>query len=536
MAEAVDDLLVKLGLEVDAKGFKEANTQFSNIRTTALATGAAIGTAVAGMAKISFDVAKSADDLAKWSRTAGVTAQYAHKLGYAMKQVGGSDSDARTLIELANSLRDSAQWGELPARAFTAAGFNPQQIQQQGLDAEQTVDFLSRGLAAMSLDQRRQIANSLGVNDKAFRLLSDRAGMQSNFRRADELGAIPSDELLKNSEAFVTATGELKEVMEGFKKSIAGEMLPGMTKIVESITGFSVDNREEIGKFFEEATPYLQATAAGIAVLVAAQVGKKGLDAMGGAKGAAGLAAKVGGIGALISAWDWGPDDVEGLIGIRPPDWLFKPMFGGSGSASGPLSTNALFDALIQQESGGGASAGSPGPLSKDAIFDALIQQESGGRHYGDGSMLLSSPKGARGITQVMPATGRDPGYGVRPLANDSREEYLRFGRDYLAAMMKEFDGDTQKALAAYNAGPGAVKNAVASHGANWMSAMPGETQAYVPSIMGAASRNSSVTINVDARGSTDPAMTEQRVRHVIDKRIGELVMYSMDDIPTNVQ
>ncbi|WP_313487293.1 lytic transglycosylase domain-containing protein [Stutzerimonas kunmingensis] len=510
MAEAVDDLLVKLGLEVDAKGFKEANTQFSNIRTTALATGAAIGTAVAGMAKISFDVAKSADDLAKWSRTAGVTAQYAHKLGFAMKQIGGSDSDARTLIELANSLRDSSKWGELPARAFTAAGFNPQQIDQQKMSPEQVIEFLSSGLSAMGLDQRRQIGGALGINDKAFRLLSDRAGMQSNFRRADELGAIPSDELLKNSEAFVTATGELKEVMEGFKKSIAGEMLPGMTKIVESITGFSVDNREEIGKFFEEATPYLQATAAGIAVLVAAQVGKKGLEAMGGVTGTATFAAKAGGIGALISAWDWGPDDVESLIGVRPPDWLFKPLFGGSGSASGPLSTNAL--------------------------FDALIQQESGGRHYGDGSMLLSSPKGARGVTQVMPATGRDPGYGVRPLANDSREEYLRFGRDYLAAMMKEFDGDTQKALAAYNAGPGAVKNAVASHGANWLSAMPGETQAYVPSIMGAASRNSSVTINVDARGSTDPAMTEERVRKVIDHRIGEMVTVGRDGISNNVQ
>ncbi len=509
MAEAVDDLLVKLGLEVDAKGFKEANTQFSNIRTTALATGAAIGTAVAGMAKISFDVAKSADDLAKWSRTAGVTAQYAHKLGFAMKQIGGSDSDARTLIELANSLRDSSKWGELPARAFTAAGFNPQQIDQLNMNPEQVIDFLSRGLSAMNLDQRRQIGGALGVNDKAFRLLSDRTGMQTSFRRADELGAIPSDELLRNAEAFVTATGELGEMIDGFKQSLAKEMLPGMTKLVEGITGFSVDNREEIGKFFEEATPYLQATAAGIAVLVAAQVGKKGLDAMGGVTGAATFAAKAGGIGALISAWDWGPDDIESLIGVRPPDWLFKPLFGGSGS----------------------------GPLSNDAIFNALIQQESGGRHYGDGSMLLSSPKGARGITQVMPATGRDPGYGVRPLTNESREEYLRFGRDYLAAMMKEFDGDTQKALAAYNAGPGAVKNAVASHGANWLSAMPGETQAYVPSIMGAASKgggNSYYTISV--QGMNDPAAFEQAMTRVARKELNNAVQIARDDFPNHVE
>lgn len=512
MAETIDELLVKLGLETDAKGFKEANNQFSNLRSTALTVGAAIGTAFVGAgvaaAKMSFDVAKSADDLAKWSRTAGVTAQYAHKLGFAMEQIGGSDADARALIELANSLRDSAQWGELPARAFTAAGFNPQQISQMS-NPGQVIDFLSRGLDAMDLDQRRQIAGSLGINDKAFRLLSDRAGMQSSFRRADELGAVPSDELLKNSEAFVTATGELKEVMEGFKKSIAGEMLPGMTRIVESITGFSVDNREEIGKFFEEATPYLQATAAGIAVLVAAQVGKKGLDAMGGMGGAATFAAKAGGIGALISAWDWGPDDVESLIGVRPPDWLFKPLFGGSGS----------------------------GPLSNDAIFNALIQQESGGRHYGKDGKLLRSSAGALGITQIMPATARNPGYGIAPLANDSKEEYLRIGRKYFAAMMREFDGDTQKALAAYNAGPGAVKNAVASHGANWLSAMPGETQAYVPSIMDRASKGGTTNYySIDARGATDPGAVEAAARKVFRAELSNAVQVSRDGIPNNVE
>lgn len=506
--EHIDALLVKLGLETDAKSFRDGANQLSGLRAGALAAGAGMAAAFAGAVKISSDVAKSADDLAKWSRAAGVSAQYAAKLSFAMKQVGGSDADARGLVELANSLRDSAKWGELSERAFTAAGFNPQRIQQEGMSPEETIDFLAQGLSSMQLDQRRQIAGAMGVGDKSFRLLSDRDGMHGSFRRAAELGGTPSDELLKNAEAYVAAKGELEELMEGFKNSIADEMLPGMTGLIESITGFSVDNREEIGKFFEEATPYLKATAAGIAVLVAAQVGKKGLAAMGGAGGAAGLAAKAGGIGALISAWDWDADDVEGMIGVRPPDWLFKPLFGGSGG----------------------------GPLSTDALFNALINQESGGKHYGDGS-LLRSGKGARGISQVMPATGQDPGYGVSPLANDSKEEYLRFGRDYLTAMLGEFDGDTQKALAAYNAGPGAVKKAVSSHGANWLSAMPGETQAYVPSIMSQAGKGGSTNYySIDARGATDPGAVENAARKVFKAELSNAVQISRDDFPNNVE
>lgn len=130
-----------------------------------------------------------------------------------------------------------------------------------------------------------------------------------------------------------------------------------------------------------------------------------------------------------------------------------------------------------------GGTAGGQAPF--DALFAAVVGQESGGVHAtGDGKLLTSSA-GAQGVTQVMPKTGTDPGYGVKPLQNQSREEYLRFGRDYLQAMIKEFDGDQAKALAAYNAGPGRVIDAVRSKGADWLSEMPQETKDYVAKIGG---------------------------------------------------
>ena len=84
-------------------------------------------------------------------------------------------------------------------------------------------------------------------------------------------------------------------------------------------------------------------------------------------------------------------------------------------------------------------------------VLPHLIQQESGGNPN------AVSPKGARGYTQVMPATGRDPGFGVQPLQNDSPEENVRFGRDYLTAMIRRYPGRLDQALAAYNAGPGRI-------------------------------------------------------------------------------
>lgn len=108
-------------------------------------------------------------------------------------------------------------------------------------------------------------------------------------------------------------------------------------------------------------------------------------------------------------------------------------------------------------------------------IFVRLIAQES--RFNPD----AVSPKGAEGIAQIMPDTARDPGYGIAPIA-DRRdpEASLRFGAQYLRAMLDKYNGDYGLALAAYNAGPGTVDKA---------GGIPNiaETQNYVSTILGGA-------------------------------------------------
>jgi hypothetical protein len=108
-----------------------------------------------------------------------------------------------------------------------------------------------------------------------------------------------------------------------------------------------------------------------------------------------------------------------------------------------------------------------------DKIAAAVMQVESGG----DPSAI--SPKGAVGTMQTL----RDPGFGVFPARDDSPQERERVGKDYLAAMIREFGGNLEHALAAYNWGPGATKNWV-ERGANFAQ-LPAETRNYVQKIRG---------------------------------------------------
>lgn len=64
---------------------------------------------------------------------------------------------------------------------------------------------------------------------------------------------------------------------------------------------------------------------------------------------------------------------------------------------------------------------------------------------------------GARGLTQLMPRTAQwlDPGVSVRDLFDP--DVNLDLGFRYLRQLIEKYDGDVQKALTAYNRGPGTV-------------------------------------------------------------------------------
>jgi soluble lytic murein transglycosylase-like protein len=107
------------------------------------------------------------------------------------------------------------------------------------------------------------------------------------------------------------------------------------------------------------------------------------------------------------------------------------------------------------------------------SLLEALVWQESRWREN------AVSPVGARGLAQLMPGT-------ARYLGVDSADPFqnLEGGARYLREQLDRFDGNLEKALAAYNAGPGRVERA---------GGVPNirETQNYVAAIMGRLANHS---------------------------------------------
>lgn len=100
-------------------------------------------------------------------------------------------------------------------------------------------------------------------------------------------------------------------------------------------------------------------------------------------------------------------------------------------------------------------------------LVTAVMMQESGGNPN------AVSPKGAKGLMQLMDPTAKM--LGVKD-SFDIKQNIFG-GVKYLASLLQKFNGDVRKTLAAYNAGPEAVKkyNGIPPYE---------ETEKYVSSIM----------------------------------------------------
>jgi soluble lytic murein transglycosylase-like protein len=143
---------------------------------------------------------------------------------------------------------------------------------------------------------------------------------------------------------------------------------------------------------------------------------------------------------------------------VQTVDGVARPIVSSTHAAGAPLALPAGLPRLIQD-------ASDRSQIS-ERLIEAVAWQESRMRQAD------VSPRGARGVMQLMPGTAAGLGVDARDLRGN-----LEGGAAYLSSLLREFDGDIILSLAAYNAGPEAVRR--------WGGVPPyRETRTYVAAVL----------------------------------------------------
>lgn len=168
--------------------------------------------------------------------------------------------------------------------------------------------------------------------------------------------------------------------------------------------------------------------------------------------------------GALVVGWQRG-QELSRLGETPPPDEELKRR----ARRGDPAALEELARLLARQY-------GLP-----ESVFLSLLYVESGLRHYDEKGRVITSSAGALGIGQLMPATAKALGVDPRdPVAN------LEGAARYLRQQLDRF-GDIERAVAAYNAGPGTVAVVSERYGDRWRDYLPDETKDYLVKVLGGA-------------------------------------------------
>lgn len=138
-------------------------------------------------------------------------------------------------------------------------------------------------------------------------------------------------------------------------------------------------------------------------------------------------------------------------------------------------------------------TASAPVAPPTGGIFTRLLRTESNGRQLDENGNPLTSPKGATGIAQIMPTTGPEAAKLAGLPWDEQKFKYdanynATLGKAYFDHQTKVFGGDPEKGAAAYNAGPGRLREAMAmaaAHGGSYKDYLPDETQSYLGKVFG---------------------------------------------------
>ena len=314
MSKVIDSFLVALGFELDKKSAKDAEKGIDEIRSNAIAMGAAFSGAFFGVDKAAKGANARIADLYDTAKRLEIAPKVLDAWGKATRMAGGEAEDLYSTAENINGLlADASLKGEGPWENLQISGVAPDFL-SSSKDAIELLERLAEIYPRLSRDQKKFAAESLGLNlgtDKLLRAGPDQIDIW--LVAAARFGLVTEDmgkASKKLQEASVNLDIAFTHLLDLFGSGAAEKMADAINDLADLLTEFK-GLSEQASDMFGDNYGAL-ATGATVAGTGAA-IGVTGKAA--GAIGMKGAASSLGFLGALLARV--GLAGTSGFIGYK---------------------------------------------------------------------------------------------------------------------------------------------------------------------------------------------------------------------------
>ena len=248
------------GKEIDKAGDKseDAGGKLKKVGEIAADVGkamaaavAAIGTAAVAAGKklwdMSNDVAAFGDNIDKTSQKIGISAESYQEWDYVFQRCGSDVNNLQTgMKKLSGVITDAASGSDSAAEKLSAVGLSIEDLNGKSQD-EQLSIVISALQKMESGAERTAAANDLlgkSAVDMAAVLNMSAEETEALKQEAQDYGMVMSNEAVAASAAFEDSLTRLQGTMGGLKNRMVGELLPGITLIMDGLSDLVAGNEE----------------------------------------------------------------------------------------------------------------------------------------------------------------------------------------------------------------------------------------------------------------------------------------------------
>ena len=248
------------GKEVDKAGdrSKDAGSKFKKVGQIAKDVGkamaaavAAIGTAAVAAGKklwdMANDVASAGDAIDKTSQKIGISAESFQEWSYVFERSGADVSGLQNgMKKLSGVISEAANGSDKAAAKLEAVGLSIEDLNGKSQDEQLSIVIAALQEMEAGADRTAAANNLLGKSavDMAAVLNMSAEETEALKQEAHDYGMVMSNEAVAASAGFEDSLSRLNGTMGGLKNRMVGELLPGISSILDGLSDLIAGNDE----------------------------------------------------------------------------------------------------------------------------------------------------------------------------------------------------------------------------------------------------------------------------------------------------